>query len=143
MNNADKKLLKECAEQSKIHAERAAARTVSNHTPGPWAAGGTTVYGSAKGSCRNTVASTVCCGSLTKDEDEANARLIATAPELLETLKKAKTLVDILVKLYPDGHEHDLSFKLADGTFSDCIWCDAVKAKVNIIKAIAKAEGGK
>ncbi len=60
--------------------------------------------------------------------------------ELLEAAKKAKTLTDILVKLYPDGHEHDLSFTLADGTFSDCIWCDAVKIKITLTQAITKAE---
>ena len=62
--------------------------------------------------------------------------------KLVEANKQAKALVDILVKLYPDGHEHDLSFKLADGTYSDCIWCDAVKVKVSLTQALALAEKG-
>jgi hypothetical protein len=53
------------------------------HTPGPWGAGGTMVWGGAKGSCRNTICDCTCAGSITRDEDEANARLIAAAPDLL------------------------------------------------------------
>lgn len=64
------------------------------HTKGPWVAGGTTVWGSNEGSCRNTVCSTVCCGSLTKEEDASNARLIAAAPEMKEALELALEVID-------------------------------------------------
>ena len=78
-----------------------------------------------------------CITSICRERDS----LKKTNEELLEAAKKAKTLVDILVKLYPDGHEHDLSFKLTDGSYSDCIWCDAIKSKVSLTQAITHAEG--
>ena len=56
----------------------------TQYTPGPWHAGGLTVYGGS--GARLTVADTTCCGSMTRAEDEANAQLIAAAPDLLAAL---------------------------------------------------------
>ncbi len=56
------------------------------HTPGRWRAAGVTVYCECSGPVllsRLTVADTTCAGSMTREEDEANARLIASAPDLL------------------------------------------------------------
>jgi hypothetical protein len=87
----------------KLHAELTGAPPAlcggNAHTPGPWFAGGTTVWGSAPGSCRNTVADTATCGSITEAEDRANARLIAAAPELLAALQE---LVAVPNKKRPD-----------------------------------------
>ena len=55
------------------------------HTSGPWNASGVTVYGGE--GARVTVADTTCCGSLTRSEDEGNARFIAAAPDMLEALE--------------------------------------------------------
>ena len=73
---------------------------MSDYTPGPWHAGGTTVWGGPVTSARMTVADTACCGSLTRDEDEANAVLIAAAPELL------KALVDCMADLDHYANTH-------------------------------------
>jgi hypothetical protein len=62
-------------------------------TPGPWSASGTTVWGS-DGGARNTVADTTCCGSLTREQDEANATLIAAAPDLYAALERVIAFVD-------------------------------------------------
>ena len=56
----------------------------TQYTPGPWHAGGITVYGGS--GARLTVADTTCSGSMTRAEDEANAQLIAAAPDLLAAL---------------------------------------------------------
>ena len=53
----------------------------TQYTPGPWHAGGITVYGGS--GARLTVADTTCSGSMTRAEDEANVQLIAAAPDLL------------------------------------------------------------
>lgn len=67
---------------------------MSKHTPGPWKREGLTVYalmsaGWLKGKelFKNRFwANLVCDASCSKEEAEANARLIAAAPELLEAL---------------------------------------------------------
>ena len=58
----------------------------TQYTPGPWHAGGITVYGGS--GARLTVADTTCSGSMTRAEDEANAQLIAAAPDLLAMLER-------------------------------------------------------
>jgi hypothetical protein len=67
--------------------------TEAKHTPGPWAAHGCAVYtadnwseGRNLGGLLVAVASPAEADSQPQDEDLANARLIAAAPELLEAL---------------------------------------------------------
>ena len=55
----------------------------AQHTPGPWAKIGASV---ANASTRKTIAVAVGCDG-NSGEEEANARLIAAAPELLEALE--------------------------------------------------------
>jgi len=59
--------------------------TNTQHTPGPWTAGGKTVWGGT--GARLTICDTTCCGSMTAEEDKANARLIAEAPAMLDALR--------------------------------------------------------
>lgn len=71
---------------------------MSKHTPEPWTAGDRTIYGSG-GDTRMTVAHTNCAGSLTMEEDRANAaRIVAcvngcaginpdAVPDLLKALE--------------------------------------------------------
>ena len=72
----------------------------TQYTPGPWHAGGITVYGGS--GARLTVADTTCSGSMTRAEDEANAQLIAAAPDLLNMLRR---IVDECIPYHftPDG----------------------------------------
>ena len=64
----------------------------SAHTPGPWSSG----YSEGRGTLCVRAADTWICGELlaengtaiSQQEAEANARLIAAAPELLEAVKK-------------------------------------------------------
>ena len=64
----------------------------TQHTPTPWAASGVTVYGS-DGGARNTVADTTCCGSMTREADEANAAFIVRAVNSHDALVAAVTMV--------------------------------------------------
>lgn len=96
------------------------------HTPGPWTAGGTTVYGGS--GARTTIASTACCGSLTREEDEANARLIAAAPDLAAVLRAYASLR----KRWQDDDE-----------FGTVDFLDALgDLQPQIVAALAKLEGG-
>lgn len=98
------------------------------HTPGPWRLDNNIAYGwktnpfsitvRKRGVHSTTVANIPAKQTISRDEAEANARLIAAAPELLEALK------DML-----DGHE-DACTGYGEGA--------ADKARV----AIAKATGG-
>ena len=75
----------------------------SKHTPGPWMYGALSVSRkdwrklqpigeTAYGICGATLVVAISgFGNATKPEDEANARLIAAAPELLEALKHARS----------------------------------------------------
>lgn len=88
--------------KSKQQAE--AAPVGGQHTPGPWrlafnnAADGWTVEAGHNDYIGHTAAFTPRPGSnertLSRDEAEANARLIAAAPTLLEALKKCKAAVE-------------------------------------------------
>jgi len=68
------------------------------HSQGPWLFNNCTVYqknsGNSDGSCRSPIAFTGCFllddGTNTVEECQANARLIAAAPEMLDALKKAQ-----------------------------------------------------
>jgi hypothetical protein len=60
------------------------------HTPGPWVVSEHTMHGYEVWARRNSGSMRVAlCG--TANFDEANARLIAAAPELLTALKRALT----------------------------------------------------
>lgn len=71
---------------------------MSKHTPGPWKREGLTVYalmsaGWLKGKelFKNRFwANLVCDASCSKEEAEANARLVAAAPELLDACIDAR-----------------------------------------------------
>ncbi len=81
---------------------------MSKHTPGPWIAVGKYIATDEHILCEMFYART-------RDERDANQRLIATAPELLEALKLAQSII---------GHPEDAHSKL-------------------ISAAINKAEGAK
>jgi hypothetical protein len=66
------------------------------------------------------------------DEDEANARLIAAAPDLLRTLKNAREWLDELAGLLQDG---------ALDAAEDWAGANAVSVDSSLAEAIAKAEG--
>lgn len=61
---------------------------MSEHTPGPWGLNNDYI-GSMEGEIAQVISENV--GIL---ENEANARLIAAAPELLEAVKKAHTYME-------------------------------------------------
>ena len=70
--------------------------TANKHTPGPWRYEGAEVWATAPMRFNLTTAGTPMIATLCKHEDadgrfpvEANARLIAAAPELLEALEYA------------------------------------------------------
>lgn len=106
------------------------------HTPGPWTIGEAGNTGEAF--CITAETRDICwtsdstgteddgTGLLVTEEDKANARLIAAAPEMLAALRVAKTeLIDMYERLYPaDESDNDTTIAI-----------DAV------IAAIAKAEG--
>lgn len=92
-------------------------KTSTKHTPGPW---------TVKRSARNGFPWVVCDNGLQPSdimlgvpEVEANARLIAAAPDLLAALRSVLTLVDGGFKVGPKTHVVE-----------------------DIRAAIAKAEGG-
>lgn len=115
MNSKEKALLKDCAEQTKVHAARAKARKscqceyyqgascdhcTPKHTPGPWRFRhrfdyrrnpvGFDIFASkdlGRGRITtNRVAITPDCFS---PENEANAKLISQAPNMLAAIKAA------------------------------------------------------
>jgi len=82
---------------------------MTSHTPGPWTAHGCTLYAGP-----NRIAQTWDAeyDGLPTPEMEANAQLIAAAPELLEALKWA--LEQIADDLSPDHQESfDAAFAVA------------------------------
>ena len=66
---------------------------MTQHTPGPWKAIAAAVYA---GRPLSTVVVSGDHGRLSADEAEANARLIAAAPELLEACKQMLAALDQL-----------------------------------------------
>lgn len=76
----------------------------AKHTPGPWRLGGDGIYGQSRLVGGDEVRQCVChigaAGIYRNDrnaellECDANARLIAAAPELLEACKAAKKLLE-------------------------------------------------
>jgi len=100
---------------------------MSTHTPGPWQlhkSDDTLVIGS---DCREVAEA---CGDYTEEAEwprmEANARLIAAAPDLLSALKDARESIEALANMVSDATQfrQDVSDDLA-----------------RINAAIAKAEG--
>ena len=63
-------------------------------TPGPWEAKGCTVWEAARPCQRIQVIANTLAG---REEDEANARLIAHAPEMAEALKSVLAATDALL----------------------------------------------
>lgn len=68
----------------------------TKHTPGPWFVTGTGLSRYVEGRVRPGVLQEVAwCGATeVQDQMEANARLIAAAPELLEALKAVISVAD-------------------------------------------------
>ena len=78
------------------------AADAPKHTPGPWkiARGEGLLVWSARGLCIADCSNPVAFGPA---EKEANARLIAAAPDLLERLHWAVTTADRLAEVTPAG----------------------------------------
>ena len=78
-----------------------------NHTPGPWTIDGEFIYG---GNIRIADTS-LCDGDEAPDYQlDANNRLIAAAPDLLEALRFALTILDAVA----DGRAEDIEHCVAD-----------------------------
>lgn len=114
--------------------------TMAQHTPGPWHQGQGNGEGSifpAEGRMRMETGGTTLypiCSMTTgwkADEDSANARLIATAPEMLAALKAAHTAIDA-INPHDDAVAAINRAGLAHGL---------VQAQRAIFAAIRKAEG--
>ena len=117
-------------------ARKADASTKPTHTPGPWQVEGEAVYANRDPRSRHRNGRACVANICTGDYDEldaegiANARLIATAPELLEALK---ALAITLEEMWAEK-------ELTAPKFRQCQLGEAVK---DARAAIAKAEGGK
>lgn len=103
------------------------------HTPGPWGCDGTEVYAEHLSICTAYRARLDDEGNyMPNAEVNANARLIAAAPELLAALRAAKEFIaghnECMDRTSPHGGDQEW-YAHCDSLFSDC------KA------AIAKAEG--
>jgi len=83
------------------------------HTKGPWII---TEEGFISQECEETnlIASPHCSKNIDEDEREANAKLIAAAPELLEALKKALPYVSE----FPNTKENNQIMELIESTIS-------------------------
>ena len=108
------------------------------HTPGPWSVKGSRhlirrIHAGAEASIDTEVA---CIFAHEKRNTEADARLIAAAPELLAALKKA---VDIIRSF------HDLGVYSRNKADDDQAWAryEQYPEMQQINAAIAKAEGRK
>ena len=81
----------------------------TQHTPGPWRIGIQNYHAIITGPHGLPVARTQAC----HDENwEANARLIAAAPELLEALELAAKLVSTARRHFPKSIKHSDRFEL-------------------------------
>lgn len=105
----------------------------TKHTPGPWKFH---EQGEANQFCLLTtndnhwVIGLIQNGELWTDEQKANARLIAAAPELLETLKQAQTKLQFL------ANQQSTPLKISSAIYS-------ILTGLNIYELIAKATGEK
>ena len=77
---------------------------MSAHTPGPWEAVGAGVYAENPDGCREIVFSQHNTRSGTREEQRANAQLIAAAPELRSIAESLAAWCDD-----PDGYCGDLA----------------------------------
>ena len=73
---------------------------MSKHTPGPWRRAKYKVFSAGESLVANTRST-----GLASDADEANARLIAAAPDLLEVLSIA---IELLRKVEPFPGQADI-----------------------------------
>ena len=112
----------------------------ATHTPGPWEMGRHATPEScpqfgvyAENGNGRDLAHVVSAGTTRHAETEANARLIAAAPEMLQALKNAREWLDELAGLVQSG-----TFDAAE----DWAGANAVSVDSTLAEAIAKAEGG-
>jgi hypothetical protein len=92
------------------------------HTPGPWRIDGKTRFGDYTIAAGESVRT---CEFIAKTQSEANARLIAAAPELLSALKGAASAISRALPFLPADTEAHFSGE----------WLAEIR------EAIAKAEG--
>ena len=98
---------------------------MSEHTPGPWRANSSWIEGpkmALRVACVDWPRRG--CAPCTKNEAEANARLIAAAPDLLKAMKRLDRLYKGICMMVPDD---------------EMAACQEVWAEADA--AIAKAEG--
>src|SRR6185436_16746085 len=130
-NTKEKKLLKEHAEQCKIHAARAAAREgKTTPTPGPWnrSLSDCRVILGPSCSYKNGRIADVGSGVPWSDEVDANASLIAAAPDLLAASRAMLEAIDDFLHVDENGdNSGDLN--------------SVSNQLPNLRAAIAKAEG--
>ena len=90
---------------------------MSKHTPGPWSVGSNSGHIETANAWRMSIA--ICynkdskADGVSKEEFKANAQLIAAAPELLEALKEARSILATA----EDVSEH-LSIKKIDAAIA-------------------------
>lgn len=77
------------------------AQQQARHTPGPWTFDDNMGCRDIRGADGKPIASTH--GLANDDEDQANARLIAAAPELLAALKTALKCIEYCREHHPDA----------------------------------------
>ena len=102
------------------------------HTPGPWGCDGTEVHAEHLVICNAYRSRTDDEGNwMSSEEVEANARLIAAAPELLDQLRMAAEFIS--------GHNECLSVPSGSGDKEWNEYCIGLLEDCKL--AIAKAEG--
>ena len=79
---------------------------IAGHTPGPWrlSAAGIVRADEPHSGRHQAVADILFCSDIPAVEREANARLIAAAPELLEALEKARLKLAYIYEVTDDTH---------------------------------------
>ena len=76
---------------------------MSNHTPGPWAHTGVIVYASSDSAIQNPLATIH--GGPSRPECMYNAKVIATAPELLAALQLCMEYLDCIPESAAGGDD--------------------------------------
>jgi hypothetical protein len=105
---------------------------MSNHTPGPWTIQQAGYESYILGRIRGGRVASIYESDQPTDEERANARLIAAAPELLEACRGVLGLFDRLV-IRPDG-DHD-------SPDTDPAYIATLGEFARLRAVIAKAEG--
>jgi hypothetical protein len=109
---------------------------LSAHTPGPWSVDrggaicGAKLYEYARGNNTRQLALACLHDDLDSEERDANAHLIAAAPELLEALDGMVVLMDSLWKSVPWGKTFNLDIQKLN------------EAPIAARRALGKARGG-